>query len=237
MKQGGRIKDWWVARSRRWRVIVDWMNQVAAFLNRIEVVRPLVMTKNNGSIQIAWYPPDAVLPHPWRISASNDGTGWEYTVDGGRVHDGLSWVEVAGIAETALTADLCVWLKVKYWNSSTSTPIYQVVADTEFPESDWEADVLPGADPMVLPKSGWVETIIPIGLISAAGVVTQYLYEDQVLPFGLTYSAPRAIAYRYDVATETVQAIQVVETFVRGELRSMTAPLAVDLMATTNNCP
>lgn len=238
--QQGTIKSWWKARSRRWMPIVAWMNQVGEWCNRFEVQAPLMLSRENGTVSIGLATKSGqVLEHPWRLSVYDNGSGsLFYTVDGGRLHDGLAWVPVAGIAETALPAvDLKIWVQVKYYNSPSTPAEYTVIADGTFPESDWEADVLPDADPLALPQSGWVQTVIPIGEISAAGLVTQYLYEDQVLPYGLTYSMPRTIMYRYDAATEMVQAIQVMETYVGGVLRGMTAPTTVDVVATTDECP
>ena len=238
MAQGGRIKDWWHAKSRRWCPIVSWMNQVAAWLNRFEVLSPLIRTTHNGSVQIALLPDAGILPHPWLVRRYvDDGGDLVYTVTGGRVHDGQTWTDVDGIVETAAPAsDLYVWLRVMCYNSMTAPSVAEIQTGTEFPESDYEADVLPDADVMTRPTSGWCETIIPIGIMPADDAIEQYLFEDQVLPYGLTYSMPRTIAYRYDEATETVQAIQVTETYVRGVLRSMTDPVAVDVVGTTAEC-
>jgi hypothetical protein len=232
----GTIKSWWKARSRRWRPIVDWMNQVGAWCNRFDVQSPLILSRENGTVSIGLATRSGqVLEHPWRITVYPVSGTDMYSVAGGRVHDGLTWVLVAGIAETALPGtDLCVWLRLKYWNSTTAVAEAEIKTGAAFEASDYEADVLPAGDPLVRPTSGWVEVIVPIGIISAAGEVTQYLFEDQVIPHGLTYSVPRTIAWQY--ADDKLQAINVTETYVRGVLRAMTDPVAVEVVE-TGDCP
>jgi hypothetical protein len=88
---------------------------------------------------------------------------------------------------------------------------------------------------MTLPTSGWCEVIVPIALYTEAGGVAQYLWEDAMVPYGLTYSAPRTIAFQ--VADSKLQAVNVTETYVRGELRYMTVPAAVDVIELTDQCP
>ena len=82
--------------------------------------------------------------------------------------------------------------------------------------------------------TGWVEVIIPVGVIDEDAGPTQYLMEDVLLPYGKTYTANKHVGWRYagSVLSQIVQAV----TVVRSQEIALGAPAAVDLFE-TGPCP
>jgi len=211
---------------------VDALNEHGRWISGFDADRPMRVEDVGGKALVTWDPIESPFPHPWRVTWNDDGT---VNVQGGVVYDGTQAVAVTGLSAVALAAEDKVWLSVHYHNDPADPDVVELDYGADWPDDDYDVDVLPDASPLTLPKAGWSTTILRVAEIDADGVLWQYLWEDARVPKGATYTETTPIGYR--VSGTMIQAIMMTKTFVNGVPRPLAAaPVAVDLFD-TGVCP
>lgn len=236
MNLSGNIRYTWTARSRRWRSIADWMNQVAWWIMGVQAVWPLVMERADGSIRIGMsHGSGSPFAHPWRMSLVGTSGNRKYMMRGGRIYTGSAWVDVPDVSAASLASSLKVWLRVKYYNDGAVPNEFAIESGSDWPEDDYETDDIPdGTDPASLPLAGWCLSHVRIAEYSVAEGVRQHLFSDVILPYGKTYTVARKITHQWK--DDKLQDLAGVDTFVRGIFVAVAQPAWEDVFA-TGPCP
>ena len=226
-------KDWWVAKRGRWREVALYFNLVGSWLRHLEVEPPLQMTINEKSCRI--HLNTQGLLHPFKITVDNSTGSWKWSVAAGRVNaDTLGYWDVAAREDVALGVSLKIWLRVQYFNDHAADPAFEICDSSVWENMSYSADT---ADETGVGDSGWVMEIIRLGEIdmsSGRPAITQYIAEDVLLPFGLTYIRPVVLHTRYEEADFVLTKLD--ETYVRGSLISLGEPYE-ETVFTSGPCP
>jgi hypothetical protein len=225
---GKLLKTWFLAKDPRLEAVAKGLNELGTWMNTFGAVRPLVAQPVPDGVKLRWQPWESPFVHPWRVSPGAEG---KVNVAGGKVNPGATLVTVVGLTNVPATNGRKVWLRVKYYNDPMTPDEAELVSgSTAFPESDYEADVLPDpSDPLTLPQAGWAETILPVAEI-VNGELRQYLYETVLLPKGLTQTTVESLGHRWNGSY--YEDILVAVTYVRGVRTAMGTPWAVQLFDT-----
>lgn len=177
--------------------------------------------------------PHTFLNHPWRLETRRVGDDIKYSVNGGYVYDGYSYHKISGTAWTTFTQDLWFTLVITYYNGATASTYTVETSTTGYVSPDYELDVISGYSESVA-WEGWAKIAIPIGYITySSGISTQRLYDNVLVPKGLTVKVRSVIGTSY--SENVFSDIYTYHTYINGNLVGMDNP-ALATVFTTGPC-
>jgi hypothetical protein len=174
--------------------------------------------------------------HPWRLSVSGD----TFSVSGGRVNigpaAGSNLIVVADSGPFNISGvTKYVWLNVTHYNTGIANSVATINYGAAFPNSSYAVDTIPSNGSALPAISGYCTHILPIGIVTDAGIITQYLREDQFVPYGTTWTRQMTVGYR-DLTT-SIEAVVSTITTICGIQQGPGTISYVTLIESQANCP
>lgn len=158
-----KIKDDWIARSRRFWKIAFAQNRTAKWCNDFDAVPPLLVEGQRNGVVLRFAPWESPFVHPFQVYMA--GVDGKVNVREGYVYDGGA----ARVLVTALTNVTCadglkIWLKVKrYYDTTTAS---EIALDSG---TAWPSNAHTSAHQLEYRRVAEIDGI----------TLYQYLYEDQ----------------------------------------------------------